>query len=195
MFDLRHIIEISGYLGIFIIVFAESGLLIGFFLPGDSLLFTAGLLASQGYLSFGLLAFVAVTGAILGDSTGYWFGEKVGPRIFKREDSLFFKKKNLARAHAFYQQHGGKALVYARFMPVIRTLAPIVAGVGDMEYRKFILFNAIGGILWGLGLSFLGYYVGATIPNADNYLLLIIGAIVVISVAPPLVQFLRSQRN
>jgi len=192
---LEHLIIATGYLGIFGIVFAESGLLIGFFFPGDSLLITAGLLASRGFLDIKTLIAVAITGAILGDTVGYWFGNKTGPRIFKREDSLFFHKKNLIRANEFYKKHGGKTIVIARFLPFIRTFAPIVAGVGTMEYSRFLFFNIFGGIFWVLTTSLAGYWLGNVIPNIDQYFLLIILAVILLSASPGLIHFWKDYRK
>ncbi|PIP04565.1 hypothetical protein COX53_01810, partial [candidate division WWE3 bacterium CG23_combo_of_CG06-09_8_20_14_all_40_14] len=146
--DLKEMLPAIGYAGIFFIVFAESGLLIGFFLPGDSLLFTAGFLASQNIFSIKVLALICFAGAVLGDSVGYEFGKKVGRKLFKRKDSFLFKKENLEKAEKFYEKHGKKTIVLARFIPVIRTFAPIIAGIGDMQYKTFISYNVFGGFFW-----------------------------------------------
>jgi membrane-associated protein len=190
--DLVTLIRTAGYAGIFFIVFAESGLFIGFFLPGDSLLFTAGFLASQGYFDIAILAFVCFLAAVAGDSFGYTFGRRVGPAIFRREDSILFHKNHLDRAARFYEAHGGKAVILARFMPVIRTFAPILAGVGQMRYGVFLLYNMIGAFLWAVGLTMLGYFLGSTIPDVDRYLLPIIVGIILLSVSPVIVHLLRS---
>src|SRR3989338_4694442 len=162
MFNLVSLIKTAGYFGLFGIVFAESGLLLGFFLPGDSLLFTAGFLASQGFLNIWFLIPIVFVGAVLGDNVGYAFGHKVGPMIFSKEESIFFHKDHLERAHAFYEKHGPKTLVLARFMPVIRTFVPILAGVGNMHYPTFMVYNFVGGFLWGIGMPLLGYLLGNT---------------------------------
>jgi membrane-associated protein len=184
-----------GYIIIFGIIFAESGLLIGFFLPGDSLLFTAGLLASQGIISLWILIVVVIVAAISGDTVGYWFGHKVGPMIFKREDSRIFKKENLMRAEKFYERHGAKTIVLARFIPFIRTFAPIVAGVGNMKYRTFLIYNIAGGIVWAVSVPIAGYYLFRYIPNIDKYLLPIILLIIVISAIPAILEFIRSKKK
>lgn len=184
-----------GYIIIFAIIFAESGLLIGFFLPGDSLLFTAGLLASQGIISLWILIIVVMAGAILGDTVGYWFGHKAGPMIFKREDSRLFKKENLVRAEKFYERHGAKTIVLARFIPFIRTFAPIVAGVGSMKYKTFLIYNIAGGIAWAVSVPIAGYYLFKYIPNIDKYLLPIIALIIIISAIPALLEFIRSRKK
>ncbi|HAV15151.1 MAG TPA: hypothetical protein DCX25_02385 [Candidatus Pacebacteria bacterium] len=185
-FDLVELIKTLGYLGMFTIVFAESGLFFGFFLPGDSLLFTAGFLASQGFLNIWVLVPILVIGAILGDSTGYWMGRKFGNWLMKQKDSFFFQKHHLLRAQKFYEKHGGKTLILARFMPAVRTFAPIVAGMANMHYNTFLSFNVIGGFGWAMGMTLLGYFLGSAIPDVDKYLLPIVGAIVVISVVPAL---------
>ncbi|MCL4365716.1 VTT domain-containing protein [Patescibacteria group bacterium] len=184
--DLISLIKTFGYLGIFTIVFLESGLLIGFFFPGDSLLFTAGFLASQGFLDIGLLILGCFVFAVLGDSIGYYIGTKLGPRIFTRENSFFFHKKNLERAQKFYDKHGGKTIILARFIPVIRAFAPVVAGAGKMDYKRFVSFNLVGGVLWAIGVTSAGYFLGNLIPDVDKYLLPIIGLIIFVSILPVL---------
>lgn len=182
--NLPLFLETVGYLGIFAIVFAESGLFFGFFLPGDSLLFTAGFLASQGFFKIIPLVIIIFIAAILGDTVGYWFGRKTGSYLYNREDSKLFKKKHLARGKEFYDKHGSKAIVLARFVPIARTFAPIVAGTADMSYRKFLVWNILGGIVWTLVVTLLGYSLDSSIPNVDRYLLPIVLGIVVISIIP-----------
>jgi len=193
--DLVKIIESIGYLGLFAVIFAESGLLVGFFLPGDSLLFTAGFLASQGFFNILLLVPVTFIAAVAGDSVGYAFGQKVGPKLFKREDSIFFHKKHLIRAKNFYDKHGGKTITIARFLPVVRTFAPIVAGIGQMPYKKFLLYNIIGAFLWAVCIPLLGFYLGNIIPGIDKYLLPIIVLIVIASVAPSIIHIIRERKS
>lgn len=193
MFDLVSLIKTAGYVGLFAIVFAESGLLVGFFLPGDSLLFTAGFLASQGFLNIWLLSVLLFVAAVVGDSVGYAFGNRVGPKIFTKEDSLFFHKDHLLKAKVFFEKHGGKTIILARFIPVVRTFAPVLAGVGKMKYSTFLLYNIVGGFLWAVGLTFLGYYLGRTIPHIDKYLLPIIGLIILVSVSPTLVHIYKDK--
>jgi membrane-associated protein len=189
--DLVKLIETIGYVGLFLIVFTESGLFFGFFLPGDSLLLTAGLLASQGKLELPLLLVALPIAAILGDSVGYWFGKKTGPRIFSRDNSLLFRRKNLQAARAFYDRHGGKTIVLARFMPFIRTFVPIVAGAVEMEYARFLLFNVAGGVLWGVGVTVAGYYLGQSIQGIDRYFLAVVAAVIVVSALPALVHLAK----
>ncbi len=197
--DLTEFIITVGYIGVFGIIFAESGLLIGFFLPGDSLLFTAGFLASPAsraivdhdVFSLPVLVIGCAIAAVTGDTVGYWFGHKVGRRLFQREDSLLFKKKHLYRAQELYEKHGGKIIVLARFMPIVRTFAPIVAGIGTMHYGRFLSFNMIGGILWAVGVPVAGYFLGSLIPDVDKYILPIVLLIIVLSVLPPAIHIFR----
>ena len=184
MVDIESIIIVTGLVGVTAIIFAESGLFFGFFLPGDSLLFTAGFLASQGVIPIVPLVLLAITAAILGDSVGYWFGRKVGPMIFTRSDSRWFSQKRLLDAHVFFEKHGPKSLILARFIPAVRTFTPILAGVGMMKYGKFLAYNVVGGLLWAGILPTLGYFLGATIPGADRFVTYVIALIVVLSVLP-----------
>lgn len=177
-------VKTGSYLGIAFLVFAESGLLIGIFLPGDSLLFAAGLLSAGGFLAFGPLVFVVIVAAIVGDSVGYWFGANVGVNFFKKKDSFFFKQEYLKRTERFYQKYGGRAVVLARFVPIVRTLAPILAGIGSMTYREFLTYNVLGGLLWGAGMTSLGYFLGSIIPNSEQYILPISLVIIAISFLP-----------
>ncbi|MEO8397770.1 MAG: DedA family protein [Chloroflexota bacterium] len=184
-----------GYIVLFAIIFAESGLLIGFFLPGDSILFPAGFLASTGFFSLPELIIICSVAAILGDSVGYMFGRRVGRRLFMREDSTFFKKKHLEAAEAFYEKHGSKTIVLARFIPIVRTFAPIVAGISDMHYRRFVTFNVLGGILWAGGVTLAGFLLGHLIPpeDVDKLLLPIIILLIIIPGLPSLIHILRDE--
>ncbi len=192
---MEHLITSAGLLGIVLVVFAESGLLIGFFLPGDSLLFTAGFLASQGYFNIYLLLVLSFAAAVLGDNVGYAFGKRMGKRIFTKEDSLFFHKDHLMRAEKFYEKNGGKTIIMARFIPFVRTFAPIVAGVGNMNYRMFITYNLIGGLLWAVGVTLAGYFLGRLIPNLDAYITYIVLGIVLLSLFYSALHFLREGDN
>lgn len=189
------LIKTAGLIGVSLIVFAESGFFIGFFLPGDSLLFTAGFLASQQLLNIWLLIPICLIAAYLGDSFGYAFGKKAGPRIFKKEDSVFFNKKNVTYAQSFYEEYGKKTIIFARFLPIVRTFAPILAGVGRMRYGTFLVYNIIGGTLWVLALSLLGFTLGRVIPNIDHYLLPIIGLIIVVSLIPTIIHVFKAWRK
>lgn len=195
MFDIVELIKTGGYIGLFLIVLAESGLMIGFFLPGDSLLFTAGFLASQGYLDIYILIPLLLTAAILGDNMGYWIGRKMGPRLFSREDSWFFHKSHVAKTEAFFAKHGMKALILARFVPVVRAFTPVLAGVGKMPYRTFALIDALGGILWAGMITILGYYLGSAIPNIEKYIVPIVGVIIIASVSPVIISIIRARMH
>lgn len=191
----NFLIHALGLLGVFAIVFAESGLLIGVFLPGDSLLFTAGFLAAGGYLNIWWLTLGAGLAAILGDSFGYWLGGRLGPKIFSRPRSRFFNPAHLEKTKTFYARHGRRTLVLARFMPIIRTFVPLLAGVGRMPYATFLTSNIIGGLLWGAGVPLLGYSLGALVPGAEHYLTYIIITIVAVSFLPALKQFRYNMVN
>lgn len=193
--NLQTILPAIGYLGIFSIIFAESGLLIGFFLPGDSLLFTAGFLASQGIFDIRLMVIGCFIAAVVGDNVGYMFGHKVGRRLFRREKSLLFHPDHIKKAQVFYEKHGGKTIILARFLPAVRTFAPILAGVGSMSYRTFFLYNLIGGFLWAVMLPLTGYFLGSVVPDVDKYLLPIIGLIILISIAPQAVHILKDKNH
>jgi membrane-associated protein len=195
--DPQQLIRSFGTIGLFVIIFAESGLLFGFFLPGDSLLFTAGLLAARGDLNLPVVLVGCFLAAVLGDQVGYAFGRKVGPSIFSRPNSRLFKQEHIQRADQFFEEHGAKTIVLARFVPVVRTFAPILAGVGSMRYRTFLVYNLIGGFVWAIGVTTLGYLLGDQIgaDNIDKYLLPIIFVIIVISVLPAVFEVLRHRRK
>lgn len=185
-FDLAELIRTFGYLGVFAIVFLESGMLVGFFFPGDSLLFTAGFLASQGFLDIRILVPGCFIASVTGNSVGYYIGKKFGRKLFTKENSFWFNKKHLTRAERFYQKHGGKAVVLAQFIPVVRAFVPVVAGIGVMRYRRFVFFNLFGAVLWAIGVTLAGYYLGNLIPDVDKYLFPIIGLIIIASILPAL---------
>lgn len=193
--DIETLIKTVGMIGVWGIVFAESGLLIGFFLPGDSLLFTAGFLASQGFLDIWPLTIGAFVAAVAGDNVGYSFGHKVGKKLFHKDDSLLFHKDHLLKAQEFYKKHGKKTIILARFVPVVRTFAPIVAGMGDMDYKTFFTYNIIGGFLWAVGLTLLGYQLGNTIPQASKYIELIVIGIIILSLLPTFYHILKDQSS
>ncbi len=193
--DPAFLITTLGLVGVFAIVFAESGLFFGFFLPGDSLLFTAGLLASQGHFNVVVLWLGVTVCAIVGDSVGYAFGKHIGLKLFTKEDSFFFRKEHLHKTEAFYAKHGKKTIILARFVPIIRTFAPILAGIGRMEYRTFLSFNVIGGVVWSTLLIFLGFGLGRVIPSIDRYLLPIVLGIIVLSFIPIIWEWIKQKRN
>jgi len=184
MFDIVAIIKTAGYFGIGGIIFAESGLMLGFFLPGDSLLFTAGVLASAGFLNIWLLVPLVFVCAVLGDNIGYFLGRKAGEKLFEREESFLFKRSHVDRARTFFEKHGVRSIIIARFVPVVRAFVPPVAGVGRMNYRTFLISDIIGGLLWACGLTILGYFLGQTVPDIDKYLLPIVAVIILVSVLP-----------
>jgi membrane-associated protein len=200
--DLKELIRGVGYWGLFGIVFAESGLYFGFFLPGDSLLFTAGLLASPSLqdrqvFELPLLIVLLAVAAIAGDSVGYWSGQKFGRRLFQREDSVWFHRRHLDRAHEFYERHGGKAIILARFLPVVRTCVPIVAGMALMSYRKFLFYNVIGGLTWVISMTAGGFFFGSLLPpeEVDKYLLPALAVIIAVSIAPTALHLYRERRS
>jgi membrane-associated protein len=173
-----------GYAALFATVFAESGLFFGFFLPGDSLLFTAGLFAAKGDLNLWFIIIGCVIAAIAGDQVGYIFGHRMGKRLYGKKDTFFFRHEHIEKTKDFYQKYGKMTLILARFTPIVRTFAPIVAGVAEMPYKEFVTYNVAGGLLWAVGMPLLGYYLGKAIPDIDRYLLPIIAAIIIISLLP-----------
>ncbi|MFN2433396.1 MAG: DedA family protein, partial [Gemmatimonadota bacterium] len=195
VYDVEHWIRLGGLAALTLIVFAETGLLAGFFLPGDSLLVTAGLFAATGVLDLWSLLIVLSAAGIVGDTVGYWFGAKSGPRIFKREDSLFFNRKHLLTTAEFFERHGPFTIVIARFMPIVRTFAPVVAGVGRMRYPRFLAYNVFGAVLWVWSLTLLGYFLGRVIPDVDRYVHLIIVVVVIASILPGIVKFVQQRRK
>ena len=199
--DLVEFIKWGGVLAVAIVIFAESGLLIGFFLPGDSLLFTAGFLTSAGYvpMNIHLLVLILFLAAALGDSVGYMFGRRIGPRIFNRPNSRIFKQENVQKASDFYEKYGGKTIIFARFMPVIRTFAPIIAGVAKMNYRTFLTYNIIGALIWAVGVTYAGFFIGGYFQSIgvgpDHVLLPIVGLILLTSIVPPAWHLLKNKRQ
>ncbi len=195
MHNLTDYIIAFGYVGIFVTIFAESGFLLGFFLPGDSLLFTLGILSStKDLFNIYYLVPLVIIAAILGDSFGYYVGRRFGSPLFDREDSFFFKKKYVERTQEFYKKHGKKTIILARFVPIVRTFAPIFAGIGQMNYRTFFIYNVIGGVVWGGSLLVISYYLGTRFPHIENYLSYIIIAILVLSVLPIVFDFLKKKQ-
>lgn len=193
--DLPHLVQWAGYVGLTAIIFAETGLLIGFFLPGDSLMVTAGLLCSQE--GFGLnvwyLGCLLTVAGIVGDTVGYNIGKAAGPRIFTRENSLLFNRKHLFRAQAFYEKHGAKTIVIARFMPIVRTFAPVVAGVGNMKYSTFVTYNIIGGFAWVWSMLMIGYLLGSQIPGIEKHIDKIIVLVIFLSILPGIIAWIRER--
>jgi len=193
--DLPALIKWAGYFGLTAIVFSETGLLVGFFLPGDSLLVTAGLVSARGMLNVYVLGLLLNIAAAAGNSFGYLIGHMTGPKIFTREDSLLFSKKNVHRAQAFYARHGRKAIVMAQFIPIIRTFSPVVAGVGQMPYRQFVVISVLGTILWVWSMLFTGYFLGTYIPGIDKHIEVLVLTVVFVSVLPAIISWWREKRK
>jgi membrane-associated protein len=191
--DVHYLVTTFGYPGLFAIIFAETGLFLGFFLPGDSLLITAGVFAAKGDLNIFILMALLFLAGVLGNMVGYIFGHKVGKRLFSREDSKLFHKKHLKHAHAFYEKHGGVAIILARFIPVVRTFAPIVAGIADMPYATFMLYNIVGGFLWTVGLIMVGFFLGKLIP--DKYFEPIILVVIFVSLLPAIYEAVKTKQK
>jgi len=194
-YSLDDLIRWGGYIVLVGIVFTETGLLIGFFLPGDSLLITAGVVAAAGGLNIWWLNVLLIVAAVAGDSVGYAIGVRLGPRLFTRPKSLLFNPRHIERTRAFYARHGSKAIVIARFVPIIRTFAPVVAGVGQMEYRRFLLYNVAGGVGWVTSMTWAGYLLGRTIPNIGDYVHIVVVVVIVLSVIPIVVEIARERRR
>lgn len=199
--DLLDFIVWASIFGVAAVVFAESGLLIGFFLPGDSLLFATGFLIHAGILpvNIHLAVLIIFIAAVLGDSVGYTFGRKIGPRIFHKKDARLFKQEYIQQAQAFYEKHGGKTIIIARFVPIVRTFAPVVAGASKMNYNRFITFNVIGGFLWAVGITYAGFFLGSLFESMgieiDHVLLPIIALIILVSVLPPAIHIFKDKKN
>lgn len=195
--DVTALVAWGGYVGLTSIIFAETGLLIGFFLPGDSLLVTAGLLSSQPRfgLNVFLLGVLLTVASIAGNTVGYLIGQMSGPRLFRREESLLFKPRYLRQAHEFYERHGGKTIILARFMPIVRTFVPVVAGAAGMAYGRYTFYNVVGGVLWIWSMLFTGYFLGRYIPGIDRHIEKVILAVIVLSLLPALIHWLKARRQ
>jgi membrane-associated protein len=194
-YALDDLVRWGGYAVLAAIVFTETGLLIGCFLPGDSLLITAGLVAATGALDIWLLNALLIPAAVIGDSVGYAIGARLGPRLFTREKSLLFNPKHIERTRQFYERHGAKTIVIARFVPIVRTFAPVVAGVGQMRYRRFLLYNVMGGVGWVVGMTWAGFLLGHVIPDINRYIHIVVGVVIVLSVIPIGIEILRERRR
>ncbi len=192
--DVRALIQWGGYVGLTTIIFAETGLLVGFFLPGDSLIVTAGLLAATtGLFNVWGLGLLLTVASILGNTAGYAIGKAAGPRLFSREDSLLFNKKHLYRAHEFYERHGGSTVVIARFMPIVRTFVPVVAGMAQMRYRSYAIYNVLGALGWIWSMLFIGYFLGRYIPGVDRHIESVILLVIFVSLLPGLIGWYRAR--
>ena len=187
-------IAYGGYGALALIIFLETGAMV-FFLPGDSLLVTAGVYASKGVLNILWLNLLLIPCAVLGDATSYWIGAKTGPKIFNKPRSRFFRPEHVKAAHAFYEKHGGKAIIIARFMPLVRTFVPVIAGVGQMPYRRFAMFNVIGAASWVLSMTLIGYFLGTAFPEVTKRMELVIIIVVLLSITPSIIEWLRARRR
>ena len=194
-YSLDSLVQWGGYGVLFAIVFAETGLLVGFFLPGDSLLITAGLLAANGTLNIWWLNGLLIVAAVVGDSVGYAIGRRLGPRLFTRQKSLLFNPAHVERTRRFYEKYGAKTIVIARFVPIVRTFAPVLAGVGGMEYRRFIFYNVAGGVGWVVSMTWVGYLLRQSIPNIGSYIHIVVPIVIVLSCIPIAVELLRERRR
>jgi membrane-associated protein len=195
IYDVETLVRVGGLAAITAIVFAETGLFVGFFLPGDSLLVTAGIFAARGDLNILTLNIVLSLSAIIGDAVGYTIGARTGPKIFTREDSLFFRRKHILTAKAFYEKYGGSTIVIARFVPIVRTFAPVVAGVAGMTYHRFAVYNIVGAVFWVMSTTLAGYFLGKMIPNIDRHLHLIIAIVIFVSLLPAIIKFITERRK
>jgi membrane-associated protein len=193
LYNVPELIRVGGLVGLVAVVFAETGLMVGFFLPGDSLLVTAGLFAAKGDLNIVWLNLALMAAAIVGDATGYWIGRGAGQSLYSRPNSFFFRKQHLVRTHEFYEKHGGKTIVIARFVPVIRTFAPVVAGAAEMGYRQFAIYNIAGGIGWVASMTLTGYFLGRAVPDIDKHIHIVVAVVIFLSLLPGIVSILREK--
>jgi len=193
LYNVPELIRIGGLLGLVAIVFAETGLMVGFFLPGDSLLVTAGLFAARGDLDIFWLNVCLIAAAIVGDAVGYWIGYRTGEALYSRPDSFFFRRSHLIKTHEFYEKHGGKTIVIARFMPIVRTFAPVVAGAATMTYRRFAVYNALGGVLWVTSMTLTGYFLGLAVPDIDRHIHIVVAVVIFLSLLPGIITVLRAK--
>jgi membrane-associated protein len=193
LYNVPELIRMGGLIGLVAVVFAETGLMVGFFLPGDSLLVTAGLFAAKGDLNIVWLNLAVMAAAIAGDATGYWIGRRAGHALYNRPNSFFFRKQHLIKTHEFYEKHGGKTIVIARFVPIIRTFAPVVAGAAEMTYREFAVYNIAGGIGWVASMTLTGYFLGRTIPDIEKHIHIVVAIVIFLSLLPGIVSILREK--
>jgi membrane-associated protein len=192
-YNIPELIRIGGLYGMILVIFSETGLMVGFFLPGDSLLVTAGLFAAKGDLNIATLIPSLIVAAICGNTTGYFIGNRAGKALYSRPNSLLFRREHLIRTHAFYERHGGKTIILAQFMPIVRTFAPVVAGAAEMGYRRFIMFNVVGAIIWIGSMTLTGYYLGRLVPNIESRIHIVIAIVIFISLLPAIIAWLKSK--
>jgi len=195
VYNVPELIRLVGFYGIVAVIFAETGLLIGFFLPGDSLLITAGLFAARGDFKFASLILALIPAAIVGNATGYFIGHRTGMALYQRPDSLLFRREHLTMTHEYYVKHGGKTIVLAQFIPILRTFAPVVAGVAEMGYRQFATYNVVGAILWVGSMTTAGYLLGNLVPNIEKRIHYVVAVVIAISLLPPAIAWLRRRRS
>lgn len=195
VYNVPELVRLMGHYGLPLIIFSETGLMVGFFLPGDSLLVTAGLFAARGDLRIVLLCVSMTLAAIIGNSTGYWVGNRAGHALFKREDSLLFRRQHLLRAQEFYAKHGGAAIFLAQLMPIVRTFTPVVAGAAEMNYRRFFTYNVLGAIFWVNSMTLAGYYLGRAIPHLEERIHIVVAVVILLSLLPALITWLRERRK
>jgi membrane-associated protein len=193
VYNVPELIRLVGFYGLILIVFAETGLLVGFFLPGDSLLITAGLFAARGDFDFAMLLLTLIPAAIIGNATGYYIGHRTGMALYSRPDSLLFRREHLRMTHEYYEKHGGKTIILAQFIPILRTFAPVVAGVGEMGYRQFATYNVVGAILWVGSMLTAGYLLGNAIPNIESRIHYVVAVVIFISLLPPGIALLKQR--
>ena len=195
IYNVPELIRFGGMLGLILIVFAETGLMVGFFLPGDSLLITAGIFAARGALNIWWLNAALIAAAIVGDATGYWIGFRTGKALFNRPNSFFFRREHLVKTHEFYEKHGGKTIIIARFMPIVRTFAPVVAGIGTMTYRRFALYNITGAVLWVMSMTLTGFFLGHAIPDIEKNIHLVVAIVIGLSLVPGFIMWLKDRHS
>lgn len=193
VYNVPELIRMVGHLGLPLIVFAETGLLIGFFLPGDSLLVTAGLFAAKGDLDLSLLILTLIPAAIIGDAVGYWIGTRTGTALYSRKDSFFFRQEHVRITREFYEKHGPITIVLARFIPIVRTFAPMVAGVAGMSYRRFATYNVLGGVIWILSTALGGYWLGSVVPDIEKHIHYLVAGVIAVSLVPPVIAWWRNR--
>jgi len=193
IYNVPELIRLGGMAGLVFIVFAETGLMVGFFLPGDSLLVTAGLFAARGDLNIAVLNLSLMAAAVTGNATGYWIGNRAGQALYSRPNSFFFRRQHLIKAHEFYERHGGKAIVLAQFIPIVRTFTPVVAGAAEMTYRRFATFNVVGAIIWVASMTLTGYFLGRAVPGIDKRIHLVVAAVIFLSLLPGIIAWLRAR--